>query len=59
MSDNLKKCPLCGAEAKISYRLDVDRDTWYFIGCSECSVGFRGMGSGKEAIKNWNKRNAK
>ena len=53
MSDELKPCPFCGGEAKISTDDDID----YAIYCDDCPGGIESYSlTTTELIQAWNKR---
>lgn len=62
MSDDLRRCPFCGGEAKIrSYRTFIDDfhgiGTKFYVECGECSARRHlGERTEEEAIAAWNAR---
>lgn len=52
-SNNLKRCPFCGATAKILSFFHEDK---FFAQCSFCGNRTQPFNSPREARKAWNKR---
>lgn len=55
MSEGLKHCPFCGAEAEVHKNVFAE-GTVYTVECISCSCGLDWFDTEEEAIKAWNRR---
>lgn len=54
MSEELKKCPFCGADPDISVQ-DYDiEDPYYVVACTNCNMSHSSSDDEDVAIRNWN-----
>ena len=56
MSEELKKCPFCGADPDISVQEDDTEDTYYVVACTNCNMAHSSSDDENVAIRNWNDR---
>ncbi len=56
MSEELKKCPFCGADPDISVQEDDTEDTYYVVACTNCNMAHSSSDDEDVAIRNWNDR---
>ena len=56
MSEELKKCPLCGADPDISVQEDDTGDTYYVVACPNCNIVHYSSDGEDVAIRDWNYR---
>ena len=56
MSEELKKCPFCGADSDISVQDYDTEDPYYVVACTNCNMAHSSSDDENVAIRNWNDR---
>lgn len=56
MSENLKKCPFCNAEAELHFSEGESGKRYYWVSCNKCSCIQTLFDTPQEAIDFWNNR---
>lgn len=55
MSEELKKCPFCGADPDISVQDYDTEDPYYVVACTNCNMAHSSSDDEDVAIRNWNR----
>lgn len=56
MTENLKRCPFCNAEAELHFSEGESGKRYFWVSCKKCSCSQTLFDTPQEAISAWNNR---